>query len=157
MIVTTSSYYFFTECVKSDCAPLDTWECTVLVCLIGTYWTPWPLGTPIKKISQSLLPHYSVGWKKRIFCTEEEVIKKIFCFGNIFNRLARKEIWPKSNLKVGFVILKAVWTERDWHKINSEQAQLRLCKLGPATVLIFYKSLAPTPIYHVLIVGPRIF
>ena len=28
-----------------------------------------------------------------------------------------------------------------------KQAQLRLCKLGPGTVLIFCKSLAPTPIY----------
>ena len=28
-----------------------------------------------------------------------------------------------------------------------QQAQLRLCKLGPGTVLILYKSLAPTPIY----------
>ena len=28
-----------------------------------------------------------------------------------------------------------------------KQAQLRLCKLGPGTVLIFYKSFAPTPIY----------
>ena len=30
---------------------------------------------------------------------------------------------------------------------EQKQAQLRLCKLGPGTVLIFYKSLAPTPIY----------
>ena len=30
---------------------------------------------------------------------------------------------------------------------QEKQAQLRLCKLGPGTVLIFYKTLAPTPIY----------
>ena len=32
-------------------------------------------------------------------------------------------------------------------ELFEEHAQLRLCKLGPGTVLIFYKSLAPTPIY----------
>ena len=32
-------------------------------------------------------------------------------------------------------------------EIVKKQAQLRLCKLGPGTVLIVYKSFAPTPIY----------
>ena len=32
-------------------------------------------------------------------------------------------------------------------RLYIKQAQQRLCKLGPGTVLIFYKSLAPTPIY----------
>ena len=31
--------------------------------------------------------------------------------------------------------------------IIEKQAQLRLCKLGPGTVLIFYMSLARTPMY----------
>ena len=31
-------------------------------------------------------------------------------------------------------------------RVRMEQAQLRLCKLGPGTVLIFYKSFGPTPI-----------
>ena len=42
-----------------------------------------------------------------------------------------------------------------WHQLlcgcrgekSSKQAQLRLCKLGLGTVLIFYKYFAPTPIY----------
>ena len=39
-----------------------------------------------------------------------------------------------------------------------EQAQLRLSKLGPGTVLIFYKSFGPTPIYiiHVKICLSRL-
>ena len=33
------------------------------------------------------------------------------------------------------------------YKQKLKQAQLRLCKLGPGTVLFFYKSLAPIPTY----------
>ena len=38
-------------------------------------------------------------------------------------------------------------TPRILVKLQIKQAQLRLFKLGPGTVLIFYKSFAPTSIY----------
>ena len=54
--------------------------------------------------------------------------------------------------KIGLLRNGLDWIEMDKKRLNmiglnKKQAQLRLCKLEPGTVLIFYKFLAPTPIY----------
>ena len=42
---------------------------------------------------------------------------------------------------------KAKSGDTQGNKTKKQQAQLRLCKLGLGTVLIFYKSFAPTSVY----------
>ena len=58
----------------------------------------------------------------------------IWCYGS--------EVWWILHLT-----LKKATRIFNWSYIKHQQAQLRLCKLGPGTVLIFYKSFAPTSIY----------
>ena len=61
---------------------------------------------------------------------------------NRWNKLGLSWAMLSSNWNWNWVLLDLRFVVGDW-----QQAQLRLCKLGPGTVLIFYKSLVPNSIY----------
>ena len=90
--------------------------------------------------------------KKMIFDTPFLIWSLVICLArlkplkiDLFQNpiLFCKHLGPLLSHRNGSVCKMCVWIS----VFRRKQAQLRLCKLGPGTVLIFYKSLSPTPIY----------
>ena len=78
---------------------------------------------------------------------DEESVQQIEKLKTDLQRLETEITEKDDEIKMKQYQIKDLEEKNKNLEIDNKQAQLRLCKLGPGTVLIFYKSFAPTSIY----------